>query len=38
MSEAVSLETWSDVHERYAQTFGVDPQIGRKAYAEHPLI
>ena len=38
MREAVSLETWSDVHERYAQTFGVDPQIGRKAYAEHPLI
>lgn len=37
MDEAVSLETWPEVHERYAQTFGVDPQIGRRAYAEHPL-
>jgi uncharacterized protein YndB with AHSA1/START domain len=37
MSESVSLETWLDVHERYADAFGVDPEIGRSAYAEHPL-
>ena len=33
MSEAASLELWPDVHERYAETFGVDPEIGRSAYA-----
>ena len=37
MSEAASLETWPEVHERYAQAFGVDPEIGRRAFAEHPL-
>ena len=37
MSEAVSLELWPVVHERYAQTFDVDPEIGRSAYAAHPL-
>jgi uncharacterized protein YndB with AHSA1/START domain len=37
MSEAASLEAWPDVHERYAQAFGVDPEIGRAAYAAHPL-
>lgn len=36
MSEATSLELWPDVHERYAERFGVDPEIGRRAYAEHP--
>jgi uncharacterized protein YndB with AHSA1/START domain len=36
MSEAVSLELWPDVHERYATAFGVDPELGRKAYAAHP--
>jgi uncharacterized protein YndB with AHSA1/START domain len=36
MSEAVSLELWPDVHERYAERFGVDPEIGRRAYAAHP--
>ena len=37
MSEAASLEAWPAVHERYAQAFGVDPEIGRAAYAAHPL-
>lgn len=36
MSEATSLELWPDVHERYAERFGIDPEIGRRAYAEHP--
>lgn len=36
MDEATALELWPDVHERYAETFGVDPEIGRRAYAEHP--
>ena len=36
MSEAVSLELWPEVHERYAERFGVDPEIGRQAYAAHP--
>jgi uncharacterized protein YndB with AHSA1/START domain len=36
MSEAVSLELWPAVHERYAEHFGVDPEIGRRAYAAHP--
>lgn len=35
MSEAASLEAWPELHERYAASFGVDPEIGRKAYAEH---
>jgi len=36
MDEATSLELWLDVHERYAERFEVDPQIGRSAYAAHP--
>jgi uncharacterized protein YndB with AHSA1/START domain len=37
MGELESLEAWPMVHERYAETFGVDAEIGRRAYAEHPL-
>ena len=37
MDEAASLELWPLVHERYAETFDVDPEIGRSAYAAHPL-
>lgn len=37
VSEAGSLELWPDVHERYAERFGVDPELGRRAYAAHPL-
>jgi uncharacterized protein YndB with AHSA1/START domain len=36
MSEAESLKTWPYVHERYAERFDVDPELGRKAFAEHP--
>ena len=36
MDAATALELWPDVHERYAERFGVDPEIGRRAYAEHP--
>ncbi len=37
MSEAHSLAAWPEVHDRYAERFGVDPELGRRAYAEHPL-
>ena len=36
MDEADSLELWPLVHERYAETFEIDPEIGRSAFAEHP--
>ncbi len=36
MDERAALELWPLVHERYAETFAVDPEIGRRAYAEHP--
>ena len=36
MSEADSLAAWPEVHERYAERFGVDPELGRKAFADHP--
>jgi uncharacterized protein YndB with AHSA1/START domain len=35
MSEAASLAAWPDVHERYADAWDVDPEIGRSVYAEH---
>jgi uncharacterized protein YndB with AHSA1/START domain len=35
MSEKESLEGWSELHERYAAEFGVDPALGRQALAEH---
>ncbi|HEY2764057.1 MAG TPA: SRPBCC domain-containing protein [Pseudonocardiaceae bacterium] len=35
MSEAASLAAWPDVHERYAAAWGIDPNTGRAAYAEH---
>jgi Activator of Hsp90 ATPase homolog 1-like protein len=37
LGEADSLREWPAVHERYAQRFGVDPELGRRAFAEHPL-
>lgn len=37
LPEPDSLEHWPAVHERYAERFGVDPEIGRRAYAKHPL-
>jgi len=36
MDTAASLDAWPDVHERYAETWGVDPEIGRRAFAAHP--
>lgn len=36
MDERTALELWPAVHERYAERFGVDPEIGRRAYAAHP--
>jgi Activator of Hsp90 ATPase homolog 1-like protein len=36
MSETDSLQAWPEVHERYAEAFGVDLELGRRAYAEHP--
>ncbi|MEX2193927.1 MAG: SRPBCC family protein [Thermoleophilaceae bacterium] len=36
ISESDSLQGWPEVHERYAEHFGVNPELGRKAYAEHP--
>jgi uncharacterized protein YndB with AHSA1/START domain len=35
MSEADSLKGWPEMHERYAESFGVDPEIGRVAFAQH---
>jgi uncharacterized protein YndB with AHSA1/START domain len=35
MSEADSLESWPEIHERYAERFGVDPELGRRTFAEH---
>lgn len=37
MSERDALVAWPDVHERYATTFEVDPELGRAAFAAHPL-
>jgi uncharacterized protein YndB with AHSA1/START domain len=34
-SESESLERWPELHERYAERFGVDPELGRKAFAQH---
>jgi len=36
MDEAASLDAWPDVHERYAEQWDLDPEIGRRAYAAHP--
>lgn len=36
MSEASSLKSWPETHEFYARDFGVDPVVGREAFAEHP--
>lgn len=35
VSEADSLASWAEVHERYASDFGVDPEVGRRAFAQH---
>lgn len=35
MSERESLEHWPELHERYAERFGLDPELGRRTFAEH---
>jgi uncharacterized protein YndB with AHSA1/START domain len=35
LTEAESLEHWPALHERYAEQFGIHPEIGRGAFAEH---
>jgi uncharacterized protein YndB with AHSA1/START domain len=35
MSEVASLESWPQTHEDYARHFGVDPALGREAFAQH---
>lgn len=37
LDEKTALELWPLVHERYAERFEVDPEIGRRAFAAHPL-
>lgn len=37
LGEAEALELWPTVHERYAEAFHVDPEIGRSAFRDHPL-
>ena len=29
------METWGEIHERYAEKFGLDPEVGRRALAAH---
>jgi len=36
MDTAASLDAWPAVHERYAEAWGIDPEIGRRAFAAHP--
>jgi uncharacterized protein YndB with AHSA1/START domain len=35
LAEAESLKAWPVQHERYAEQFGVDPEVGRQAFKEH---
>jgi uncharacterized protein YndB with AHSA1/START domain len=35
LDEADSLRIWPALHERYAERFGVDPELGRQAFADH---
>jgi uncharacterized protein YndB with AHSA1/START domain len=34
-TEKVDPDRWSDLHEHYAASFGVDPEVGRKAMKEY---
>jgi hypothetical protein len=36
MAEDESLRHWPEVHERYAEHFGVDPALGREAFSRPP--
>ena len=35
LPESESLEGWPALHERYAADFGIDPEVGRRAFAQH---
>jgi uncharacterized protein YndB with AHSA1/START domain len=37
LGERESLAEWPEVHERLAERFGVDPELGRRSFAQHPL-
>lgn len=37
MDERSSLDAWTEVHERYAEQWRVDPEPGRSALASHPI-
>jgi uncharacterized protein YndB with AHSA1/START domain len=34
-TEKADPDRWSELHEHYAKTFGVDPEVGRKAMKEY---
>ena len=36
IDQRAALERWPELHERYAEAFGLDPEVGRRAYAQHP--
>jgi uncharacterized protein YndB with AHSA1/START domain len=35
LSEAEAMEDWAEIHERYAEEFGLDPEVGRRALAAY---
>jgi uncharacterized protein YndB with AHSA1/START domain len=35
VGEKQSLEAWPALHERYAEDFGLDPEVGRQTFAQH---
>jgi uncharacterized protein YndB with AHSA1/START domain len=35
LSEAEAMEEWAEIHERYAERFGLDPEVGRRAMAAY---
>jgi uncharacterized protein YndB with AHSA1/START domain len=35
LSEAEAMEDWAEIHERYAERFGLDPEVGRRAMAAY---
>jgi uncharacterized protein YndB with AHSA1/START domain len=30
-----AMKRWPEIHEAYAEAFGLDPEVGRRAHAEH---
>jgi uncharacterized protein YndB with AHSA1/START domain len=36
IDQRAALERWPALHERYADAFGLDPEVGRRTYAQHP--